>query len=353
MKTHISTLLFFLTSAILSCSVFTSTEESDDDIRIVTADTLFTVDSVYNYINGRMTTGIACAIASRNDTLILFGREQMSIATSLDSLEDFPMKWANGGWGGTSYSDKFPSDYPWLVGNPDSLFITGNGYSNTGWRVNMNGYADYYFNTGSGRGEILWMGDYMGSPHKLLDDGSFDGKDSNHVSRGHTVYTPVSIDDSIYTMHSAKEKEMSDTLCATSINTGVKKCEILPVAWGSLFSHNGELGIIDWSSSKNRSIQIRRENNWIKLKASREAKIALGQAWIGRAQTSYLGKTILYSEHGVAVVQGDSVIFRGMEGLEYLCFGKQSIAIWKDRLILPGYGGTVLALPLSEINSWN
>lgn len=351
MKTHISTLLFFLTSAILSCSVFTSTEESDDDIRIVTADTLFTIDRVDDYMNGMM-YGTVCAMASRNDTLILFGRDQMEIATSLDSLEDFPMKWANGGWGGTSYSDNFPSDYPRLVGDPDSLFITGNSYSNTGWRINMNGYADYYFNTGAGIGEILWMGDYMGLPHKLLHNGTFDGEDSNHVSQDFVVYSVININDSLFTMHSAAEKEMPDTLCATSLTTGTTNCVLPPVSSGFLFRHNNDLGLIDISRSKNGSVQIRRENNWVKLKASREAKIALSKDWIGRIQTSHLGKTFLLSRQGIAVVKGDSVVFRGIEGLDN-CYGDASIVIWKDRLILPGYGGTVLALPLSEINSWN
>ena len=63
------------------------------------------------------------------------------------------MKWSNGSWGETEYSDVFPSDYPRLVGNPDSLFITGNSYGAEGWRVNMNGHADYYIDW-IGRGKV-------------------------------------------------------------------------------------------------------------------------------------------------------------------------------------------------------
>ena len=307
------------------------------------------VDSAYNQ-EGTFAVGNAISVASRGDTLLVMGDNDLYTALPGQSLKRLHTTWQYG----DSIVDTSPAFWGGFIGNQDSLYIAD--YYGYIWKVDQIGgpvlaYPPNSAPISGNTPRVIWVGSLNGRMGlAVLQDGGVysdslqTGKNwsKQMPSADYPYFLPFRIGDSTYLL----SQDGSSLVAVSMSDLGHRS---IPAPGGgsrwNFIPCDSTICAIDSMGF------FRYQNNaWTRLKQSGIVEENICQNKIALDAIEYQGVTIFNTNNFViGVVSDGNVAIRSISAGSTLV--NHSIAVWNDNLVYTA-GNQVLAIPMSEVLSW-
>ena len=317
------------------------------------------VDSAYNQ-EGTLAVGNAISVASRGDTLLVMGDNDLYTALPGQPLTRLHTAWETGNYGVYSMATTSPAFYGGFVGNRDSLYIAdGSGEI---WKVNKIGdpiltYPPETNGIDAVNARAEWVGSLDGKTGlALLEDG---GAYRDTLTAGNS-WTGLLPNKSVLRSFPF---QIGDCAYFSPQNTDLVAISIADFGQRSFAAPGGgnRWNYIPCDSTfcaiDSTGFYRYTTGSWAKLKINSTAEYELATmaaGWVDAVQ--YQNITLLYALNSsftiFAVVRGDNVVVRNLSDAGDVYYGRSHpFTIWNDNLVYTG-GNKVLAIPMSEVLAW-